>query len=359
MAFGRDSLTVIENRIYNNYKSLYHPVDKTPRMSLLKVFSQTDSGIYHQLSGDLDFFSRQLFPDTAQGDYLRLHWSSRVPPLYAQAARGYVEVSGTPNTPLPAGTVFASVISRARYYTDKSYRVGDNGKVTVIVTAQTPGSDGNLAAGGNVKIVSSLSGGIDSTAVTVDSGIGGGADSETDEAYLVRVLSYLRTPARYGRKDDFALWAVDSSIEVTKAWEFKNFGILGSLLIIVIGGNQIDGVQQVTDLLTVRDYINSVAPPVIFTVRTPVLKPLNPAIALGGDDSESNRDIVTGRLKIYLQMVGKPLGAIAAGEVRAAIVNDFDDIVITNLTVKINGSVTGIMQTTVLEYPVPGTITWE
>jgi hypothetical protein len=109
-------------------------------------------------------------------------------------------------------------------------------------------------------------------------------------------------------------------------------------------------------LQTVADYINSVAPPVIFTVRTPELKPVNPAIALGDDDSDSNRSTVTERLKIYLQSVGKPLGEITAGEIKWAIV---DGVVITNPAVKINGSETGIMKTTMLEYPVLGAVTWE
>jgi hypothetical protein len=355
MAFSRDSLAVLQNRTYDTYKSLFRPLDNTPRHSLLKVFAQADAGMYHQLLGDLDFFSRQLFPDTAQGDYLRLHWSSRVPPLYAQAARGTVDVSGTPNIAIPTGTVFASM-SGERYYTEGSYRIGDSGTVTVTVKAEKSGSNANLGGGEKVAIVSALPAGIDSEALTSGSGIGGGADSETDAAYLTRVLTYLRNPSRYGAKGDFAAWALDSSIEVSGAWEFKNFGIFGALLLVVIGGNQLEGVQPVSNLQAVTDYINSVAPPITFTVRSPSLVPMNPTVALGDDDTDSNRGIVSERMKIYLQSVGKPLTQITAGEMRWAII---DGVVIKNPQVKINGSTTGIMETTMLEYPILGVTTWE
>jgi hypothetical protein len=53
--------------------------------------------------------------------------------------------------------------------------------------------------------------------------------------------------------------------------------------------------------------INAVAPPLIFTVRTPELVPINPVISLlPAEDTLSNREIVTGRLKVYLRAVAAP-----------------------------------------------------
>ncbi|MDR3173769.1 MAG: hypothetical protein LBU19_05935, partial [Treponema sp.] len=96
MSFKRESLTVLQDRVYANYMSLFRPLDKTPRHNLIKVFSSVDAGINHQLLGDLDFLSKQIFPDTAEGEHLRSHWSSRVAPLYAVAATGTISVSGVP-----------------------------------------------------------------------------------------------------------------------------------------------------------------------------------------------------------------------------------------------------------------------
>jgi uncharacterized phage protein gp47/JayE len=245
--FNRDSLAVILDRVYANYISLFKPLDKTPRQSLLKVFSTVDAGIYHQLLGDLDFLSRQIFPDTAEGEILREHWSSRVTPLYATSAAGEIAVTGTPEKTVPAGVVFQAA-GGEKYYTGKSYKIGGAGSVVVTVKAEGSGLITNLASGNELTIVSSIPQGIDSKVKTTDRGITGGADGETDEEYLGRVLTALRNPTRYGKKDDFAAWAMDASVEVRSAWEFKNFGVFGAVLIQVINGNQFDGVSAVDNI---------------------------------------------------------------------------------------------------------------
>ena len=67
---------------------------------------------------------------------------------------------------------------------------------------------------------------------------------------------------------------VDASADVSKAFEFKNFGVLGALLIQVISSDHFRGISQVGNLSVVTSYIDSVAPPVMYTVRTPELKPI-------------------------------------------------------------------------------------
>jgi uncharacterized phage protein gp47/JayE len=356
MPFKRDSLGVTLDRIYANYVSLFKPLDKTPRQSLLKVFSAVDAGIYHQLLGDLDFISLQLFPDTATGAYLREHWSSRVPPLHAIAANGSVVISGLPNKPVPAGIVFKSAVGET-YYTESAYKLGAGGTITARVKAQDTGLKTNLAGGEELSIVSAIPSGIDSKAVAASGGILGGSDAETDEEYLIRVLMQLRNPSRYGKKDDFASWAMDASPEVSAAWEFKNFGIFGAVLIQVINGNQINGISPVSNIDEIRNYINEVAPPVLFEVRTPEIINLNPAVTLPpAEDSHGNRELAVNRIKAYMQILAKPGVSVTAGALRSAII---DGVVITDAAVKLAGDTVGVIKTTVLEYPVLGTVTWE
>jgi uncharacterized phage protein gp47/JayE len=356
MPFSREPLAVLLDRSYNTYVSLFKPLDKTPRYNLLKVFASSDAGMYHQLLGDLGFLADQIFPDTATGGYLRLHWSDRVPPLYAIAAAGTIAIPGVPHAAVPAGLVYASA-SGQRYFTESAYRIGEEGVGTAAVKAEAPGSDANLPPDEELSLVSSIPPGLDSTAVTVGDGVSGGADAESDEAYLVRVLRYLRNTSRYGKPGDFADWAVDSSPEVSKAWEFKNFGVFGALLIQVIGGNQVDGVTQVGNLDTVRDYISMAAPPVLFTVRTPDLLPLNPAITLlPAEDTLTNREAVSGRLKAYLQATSLPGKTYTAGMLREAVI---DGVTVSGGTVTLNGSGTGAVPATILQLPVLGTETWE
>jgi len=152
--FKRYSVAVLLDRVYANYASLFKPLDKTPRHSLLKVFAAVDAGILHQNLGDLDFLALQLFPDTAEGDYLRQHWSSRVTPLYAIASSGDALLKGLPNKPVPSGLVFAAA-SGERYYTEKAYRIGEDGTVAITLKSQGTGLITNLAPGEELPLVSS------------------------------------------------------------------------------------------------------------------------------------------------------------------------------------------------------------
>jgi uncharacterized phage protein gp47/JayE len=356
VSFKRESLAALLDRVYANYTSLFRPLDKTPRQNLLKVFASVEAGIYHQLLGDLDFLSKQIFPDTAEGAYLREHWSIKLAPLYAIAAIGEVTVTGMPGKTIPSGVVFQAA-SGERYYLEKSYRLDASGQAVITVKAENPGTQGNLAAGEKLSIVSAIPVGIDSEATVSGSGIIGGTDAESDEEYLARVLAMLRNPSRYGRKGDFALWARDSSAEVSDAWEFKNFGVFGAVLVQVIKGNQIDGVYPVDNLAEVRNYINEVAPPVLFEVRTPDIIPVNPSAALPPpEDSQENRELAVNRIKTYMQFAAYPGARITAGALRLAAI---DGVTITDITITLGGSTVGIMPTTILEYPYIGEIVWD
>jgi len=356
VSFKRDSLAVLLDRIYANYTSLFRPLDKTPRQNLLKVFASVDAGIYHQLLGDLDFLSKQIFPDTAEGEYLREHWSNRITPLFAIAASGEVTMSGTANRAIPSGVIFEAA-SGEKYYLENAYRLDAGGKAVVTVKAENPGQQGNLAIGEKLSIVSDVPAGVDSEAVVSGNGIVGGSDAESDEEYLTRVLAFLRNPSRYGRTGDFALWARDASAEVSAAWEFKNFGVFGAVLVQVIKGNQIDGVHPVDNLAEVRNYISNVAPPVLFEVRTPKIIPVDPSVSLlSQEDSQANRELAEDRMKAWMYLAAKPGVQITAGALRLAII---DGATITNAVVKINGSTVGIVTTTILEYPYIGEISWE
>jgi hypothetical protein len=87
------------------------------------------------------------------------------------------------------------------------------------------------------------------------------------------------------------------------------------------------------------------------------LVPLNPAIALlPSEDTTTNRELVAGRLKTYLQVTALPGKQYTAGMLRDAMI---DGIVISDAAVTLNGSAAGSVATTILELPVLGNETWE
>lgn len=352
MAFKRKTLQTLLDNVYSNYMSLFKPLDKTPRYNLLKVIAYTEGGAIHQLLGDLDFLSEQIFPDTATGEYLRAHWSDRVPPLFASTATGKVIQTGQPGTKIPKGLVYTSAAGK-RYYTGRTYTVGSDGTVEVWATAEESGEDSNLDPESELTVASALSAGLDSSVKVGSDGIAGGVNAETDEEYLSRVMAEIRNTTRYGKTGDFAAWACDATSEVSKAFEIKNFGVFGSLLIQVIHGNQIDGVEQVGNIAAVQSYIEQYAPPVIFTVRTPELVEVQPTITLEEEeDTVSNRNLVIQRLKIYLNAKAEPGCTITQATLQAAIV---DGVTISKALLTLPGSE---VATTVLQYPVIGKVTW-
>lgn len=352
MAFERESLQSLLDRTYSNYMSLLKPLDKTPRYNLMKVLAYTEGGDIHQLLGDLSFLSRQIFPDTASGEILRAHWSDKVPPLYASTAAGKVLQTGVPHSSVPRGLVYASAAGK-RYYTKRSYTVGERGSVEVWVTAEESGAESNLSEGSEMTVVSSLSAGLDSTVTVCADGIAGGVDRETDEEYLARVLTSIRNTTRYGKPGDFAAWAVDSSSEVSKAFEVSTFDVFGSLLVQVIHGNQIDGVEQVHNLERVQSYIEQYAPKILFTVSTPELVEVTPSIQLSeGEDTVANRNLVLQRLKVYLNAKAEPGCTITQATLQTVIT---DGVTISRALVTLpNGEV----NTTILQYPVLGEVVW-
>ena len=119
-----------------------------------------------------------------------------------------------------------------------------------------------------------------------------------------------------------AALAVDSSADVSKAFEFKNFGVFGALLIQVIPGDHFKGISQVGNLSVVTSYIDSVAPPVMYTVRTPELKPIGMTVTLLASESTSeNQGIIRNRINGYLNATARPGVQYTEGSFRDAIVD--------------------------------------
>ncbi|MGI5093401.1 baseplate J/gp47 family protein [Treponema socranskii] len=354
MALVRESLAVLLDRMYAAYMSRFKPLDQTARHNLIRVLSEVQAGMYHQLLGDLSFLADQLFPDTATGDYLRMHWSDRVPPLYAVSAVGQAEVKGVAGTAVPSGLVYTSA-SGKRYFTDKATKIDSTGKAEIWLQAEEAGAASNLSSGQKLKLSSAIPTGLSSEAITLGGGIVGGVDEETDEEYLSRVLLALRNTTRYGKIGDFAAWAVDSSADVSKAFEFKNFSTMGALLIQVISGSHIDdSIHQVGNLSVVTSYIDSVAPPVLYTVRTPTLRPINMTITLlAAENSSENQGTVESRIKTYFNASARPGVRYTEGSFRDAIV---DGIKISWAKVELTNGSHGEFTTTILEYPIRGTV---
>lgn len=344
------TLEEIKNKIYNQFHSKLNPLENTPKYDLVKIISDVEAGIYFSLLGDIEFLKKQIFPDTAEKEYLRAHWADIVPPLYPETASGTLIVKGVAGVSLPAGCIFSSPQGKT-YSNYKSYIIGIDGTVEIEVQAENMGSDSNLKSGSKLTLSSNLIANIESEA-TVGKNIAGGTDGESDEQYLARVMNYYKN-VENGKAGDFISWALASSSEVSRAWEFKNFNRFGALLITVLGGNASIGFMEVSNIKHIQNYIEKVAPPVIFTVKSAEIIEINISVdLLPEEDTISNRNKIKETFNLYFEERACPDMHIAAQTFRDLIV---DATSLTDATITIEG---GDKYITQLQFPVLGVITW-
>lgn len=326
--------------------ALYRPLEGGTRFDLAMVLARVRAGARHLTGRNLEFLARQIFPSSADTEYLREFWRDRVAPLEASYASGEIELSGLKGTVVPAGLLWKG--QNGKFYRQNKQVALGNGLAEV--EALEPGSSSNLSSG-ELKLASSLISGLSPKALAVS--IRGGSDAESDEAYRVRIEVFERQGVRIGRSGDWAAWARDASSEVSQAWEFANHDEAGSILIQVISGSQEKGISAVEGLEVIKSYIAGVAPTVLVEVRSPQIVAVNMQIQLlPAEDSSSNRQLVTENLKTFWALVAKPESTISTAQVRAAVE---DGKLISSSVVKLSSEILSFSK---FQIPTQGAITW-
>lgn len=159
-------------------------------------------GLYqHQL-----WMVRQIFPDTADRDFLILHARLRGMDLKpAVIASGAIRLTGTtPGTPVPSGLA-AKYQDGTAYVTTAGGQLDANGQAIVTAAAILPGEAGNRAVDDGLTLTVPP-GGINATATVVT--MRGGTEIETPESLLARLLQRIRRPPAGGNKYDYWQWAM-------------------------------------------------------------------------------------------------------------------------------------------------------
>ncbi|ENQ9729922.1 baseplate J/gp47 family protein, partial [Yersinia enterocolitica] len=158
-------------------------------------------GIYQ----DQGWIVRQIFPDTADIEFLELHCRTRgIVRKPANTATGTIDLTGEPNATVASGlTVTRDALS---FVTTQQATIGLDGKLTVTAQASIAGTAGNTAQVMSGTL-SSTPDGVDSTVI-----IGvmrGGTDQESPEDLLARLLDIIRRPPAGGNKYDYKRWALE------------------------------------------------------------------------------------------------------------------------------------------------------
>ncbi len=145
------------------------------------------------------WLKRQMFPQTAQGEYLTMHGQEHgLQRKQAQCATGNLTFARTSalsyDLLIPKGTVCAvSKEDTVRYVTTQAATLPANSlSVTVPAQAQQGGVCGNTAAN-TVKVMITVPAGVQT--VTNEAAFCGGADDEGDAAFRARLLAHCEAPA--------------------------------------------------------------------------------------------------------------------------------------------------------------------
>lgn len=336
MPFERPSLSELQERIRADIRARLPDAQPELRRSLLGILADIEAGGIHGLYGYLDFLAKQLFPDTAESDYLQ-RWARiwRVPPVDPTAATGDATFAGNDDVVIPKDTRLQAN-SGAEYLTDDAVTIVD-GTATVSVTATETGEDGNQDADTELELVSSLSG-VEGTAIVGSEGLTGGTDPETEERLRERLLARIQRPPHGGSRDDYIQWSLEGHPDVTRAWVYPNELENGSVTTrIMTDEATADGTPTTEVVDAVLEYIESVRPVAsVPYVVAPVAVPLDLEITIV-PDTQTVRDRIELAVRDYLRRETEPGSTIylsqlngiiyvAAGESRHTLVSPVADV---------------------------------
>ncbi|MBR0574064.1 MULTISPECIES: baseplate J/gp47 family protein [Pasteurellaceae] len=257
------SLEEIRDQILRDLKSLCHNADTSvdsDNYARASALAATAEGIYsHQ-----KWLVKQIFPDTADTDFLEKHASLRgLRRKNGTYAVGQALIKGEAGSEITTGLQIKS--ADGRFYTTKqSTVITTDGTVNVAVNSLEIGSSQNINTTTTGQFMSAPAG---VSSEVVLSNINGGTDAETDAELLERLLEVIRRPAAGGNKYDYRRWAI--SVEgVTNAYVYPLRRGLGTVDIAITASN---GLPSDDTVERCQNYIDDVRP--VTAKESRVVKP--------------------------------------------------------------------------------------
>lgn len=311
--FVRPTFTEILARIQADIDARLDGTDSHLRRSVLNVIAYAEAGVTHGLYGFQAFISKQVFPDTAEVEYLN-RWGViyGVERLQAVQAKGSVTFTGTNGSVILEDTELIRSDNEI-FVTDATVTIA-SGTATSAVTAQTPGDIGNTAAASIFTLVTPIAGVTNEATVAVG-GIAGGLALEDDDSYLERILLKIQQPPQGGASVDYEIWARASNPGVTNVWVYPLEDGPGTVTVRIMSyGATDDGIPDAELIDIVQDYIDSKKPVTAdVTVEAPVAQEQDFTIDLDILDGYVEADVradVTANIADMLQRDASPGGTI-------------------------------------------------
>ena len=266
-----------------------------------------------------DFIARQAVPiyssDEFLDGWLTTYGLTRKEPA---AAIGTITGTGVATTVLATG-VLAQDDRGRQYRVTVDAVVSGAGAVSASVIALVPGLASNAVAGLALSLVSPVAG-IDSAFVVGASGLGGGADLETDAQAIYRLQQRLSNEPMGGSPADYARWALQIA-GITRAFGVRNpAGPTSAGVIIMADGNVAPGLPTAVQQKQVLDYIRDPkrGPPDELFVINPTAVTKNWILSVV-PDTVANRAAVTAAVQDLFFREAVPGGSIPHSHVKEVI----------------------------------------
>lgn len=349
MAFVRPTITELVSRIQSDFVSRLELTGAVLRRSMVFVMSRVLAGAVHMLHGNLEFLSKQIFPDTSEAEYLVRHASLfGITRTEATFAEGNVTLTGDDGSVVPVDTVLVRA-DGVEYTTDAEATIAA-GTATVAVTSVLAGADANCDVGVVLSFESPIAG-VDSEATVAAGGLAAGTDEETDAALRVRVLERMQFAPHGGAEADYVTWAKEVP-GVTRAWVYPLELGAGQVTVRFVRDDDDDIIPSAGEVEDVQDHIDEERPvTATVTVVAPIDTPLDMTIEITPDNS-TTRAAVEAEIEDMLRREGEPGGPILLSQLELAVGNatGITDYVITSPAANVTHT-TG-------QIPTLGTITW-
>lgn len=226
MPFERPTLAALTARVSSDFKARLGIAGPLLRRTVANVLASVWAGAVHELHGHLVWATRQLFPATAEREYLlKLASFWGFTPIAATFASGPVLATGTNGTNIPVDTVIVRA-DGFQYVTTAEAIIAD-GEAELAIEATLAGTDGNAQTDEPMQFESPIAG-VNSTVTVVSPGIRDGNDEEGTEAFRARFSLFLQERPAGGSDQDYVAWALEV-VGVTRVWVYRHEDGLGTV----------------------------------------------------------------------------------------------------------------------------------
>lgn len=312
MPWDRPTLAALVVRIRSDFGSRLGIAGALLRRAMANVLAVVWAGAVHMLHGHLEWIAEQLFPDTAERQYLLLYSGMYgIFPTAATFATGTVTATGVNGSVIPVGTIL--VRDDAVTYRVTVEATIAAGTAAVSVEAVEAGDAGNLDEAEALSFESPVAG-VDSAVTVASGGLAGGHDEEDTEGTRDRLLLRLREPPTGGSDQDYEGWAL-SVAGVTRAWVYRHENGLGTVVVRFVMDEEVDIFPDAPDVAAVQAKLDSERPTTAeVTAVAPTPLSIDFTIAITPDNA-STRAAVAAELADLLVREAKPDDGAGSGTI--------------------------------------------